>query len=977
MPGVYVYKIGQLDWPEQQKEPILTVPGSYWLCHKNNIYKFTFRYHRVVRNAKKFAYGKELMKVVRRIIKSQPRQGQQFCTKHILVTYNHTSWTRQDKMFAMLKFREHTEAAIVTRAIMLTVKLIENENSVSNDVVFYTKTEPETIESLIDMKKDYSSKDIENDNAIDLENSNDELKMNIEDSDKRVSNLNLDCDSSNSSCSSTTDDFDTINKCQIAKHSKKSFINRFANAKKKNTHKNENYATSFKEERTEQNKCYNYIEKSSLSNQFEFKEITEQEKKKIQVNGNTADDINSISEEGVIDSANLPYQYLIEKEIENAKKKVVRVPLQGVNKSICIHVKHDSNANSITKSKTKNSKKIKKENNQRDINCTKQAVYITAQNSIEEHKKDVKCISLNSKEYENNHNKASKTHYSQCKNTDELQKKIVSDENASKSSNITDLIMKGCMFTIQQDKDSISVLEQKTKSDVDEVLENSEKVETKEGEKCLLNSSLLKLENLVTMIEAPKENITYDYKSKIAIGNNVPLHSTLMTKDYITSQHMIERTTVIVPSTPSLNSQNKPILNQLFDKTIVQDNKPELDTIDCKDQKQTRGSLYLDTDVEDENINNKSTVRYNTITKCTTNVVENSKAVEKSITSEMQECNNESKNSMTEPLNSCKTFYSKDTITSNTEVVLTPDNAHSIESKENILQTNSSLHSNETVSGNSINNSNYKIAETTPNTTSNHIFNTPRIISNQIITIDQMPLRLQNIVKKKLSRMNASTNKPYKPSVQKTQLCNESINLEERHLDTKSETNIVPNCTNTLSLYSDIKVTEETPTPYKKRNRSPEYNINNESDQWKVGNDEVISQEKICSPIDKIERPKKRRKEDSKYHPEKSIKVPAHISDIINRKYSTMPNKLQDITEEFYQDLMQHHKHNKTIDCKVRKQTRGSLYLDTDVEDENIRIEMLKFIDDITRGVKVVVKRMSRKSILSILEKSPSLTYIN
>lgn len=72
-----------------------------------------------------------------------------------------------------------------------------------------------------------------------------------------------------------------------------------------------------------------------------------------------------------------------------------------------------------------------------------------------------------------------------------------------RSSNITDLVMKGLMFTIRQDKDTVTVVEQKTKLEVDEVLENSEKVETKEGDPCLLNSSLLRLEKMITRMQQP------------------------------------------------------------------------------------------------------------------------------------------------------------------------------------------------------------------------------------------------------------------------------------------------------------------------------------------------------------------------------------------------------------------------------------------------------------------------------------------
>ena len=49
MPGIHVHTLGRLHWEDNDHEPILTVPGSYWLCRKNSIYKFTFKFHKSVR----------------------------------------------------------------------------------------------------------------------------------------------------------------------------------------------------------------------------------------------------------------------------------------------------------------------------------------------------------------------------------------------------------------------------------------------------------------------------------------------------------------------------------------------------------------------------------------------------------------------------------------------------------------------------------------------------------------------------------------------------------------------------------------------------------------------------------------------------------------------------------------------------------------------------------------------------------------
>lgn len=49
MPGVYVHSVKELGWVPTHKNSLIAIPGAYWLCHKQNIYKFIFRYHRGVR----------------------------------------------------------------------------------------------------------------------------------------------------------------------------------------------------------------------------------------------------------------------------------------------------------------------------------------------------------------------------------------------------------------------------------------------------------------------------------------------------------------------------------------------------------------------------------------------------------------------------------------------------------------------------------------------------------------------------------------------------------------------------------------------------------------------------------------------------------------------------------------------------------------------------------------------------------------
>ncbi|KAL2712697.1 homeobox protein 3-like [Vespula squamosa] len=948
MPGVHIHKISEFDWLEQQEGSTLTVPGSYWLCHKNNVYKFTFKYHRTIRNPKEFTYGKELMKVIRRIIKSQPRQGQQFCTKHILVTYNHTSWTRQDKMFAILKFRKHTEAVTVSRAIVLTVKICKDESYMSHGMVIYPETELRTIKSLNRTNKDNGRKNIESECKVDIKTLNaDELRINTTDTNKHINNLRLHYDPSNLILSSVnnenTTDKANIIKCNRKTSSNVSLINESVNTENKNSYKNKNCSISFKEKGLEKNEYRNNIEKSFLSKQIEFKKIVQNEEIELpQMNNNSANNTINSNDEGIIDSANLPYQYLIEKEIENAKKKVVHISLLNVNKSISINTNQELNAGSKTKSENKHIKKIMKENNENDKNYEKHEVSEPAQSNEEQCTKCIKYLSVSSKEWVDDHNKANKN-YSKSKKIGESEKKI--DDNTIKSSNITDLIMKGRMFMIQQDQDLVSVVEQKTKSDIDEVLENSEKFETIDGEKCLLNSSLLKLENLITMIEVPKENIKSNYESKIAMKNNVSSKSIFIKKDSTNDQHIETPINVMDQSTFMFNSQNIATSS----KSFIHNEKHES--------------------------NMKNIIICDVTTKCKENILENIEGEKNDITSEIQYWNNESTNLFKETSNSCKKLDIKDHLITNVEHALTVSEHHINSSKSKVVEANNC------------------------NITSNNVSNVPRIISSQVITIDQMPLALQNIVKEKLSKRNTSINHKsnlHDTSSHITRLTPsnksavvditsrvKSLNTELSNVNnclTPSSDNTVTKYDNTSPICSSIEVTEETEISRKKRKKSNDYYAKNQTTEIE-NNKTIPSTQRKIYPLIKKERYKKRKKQQNcKYNTKmkvKMMKMSTHVSNVIKTKNSTVSNKLQDITEEFYQDLMQHGKQSSnTFNQKALRHTR-SLYLQTDIKNEDTRIKMLKFIEDITRGVKVVVKRMSIKNITSILENNSSLAYIN
>ncbi|KAI4490339.1 hypothetical protein M0802_010716 [Mischocyttarus mexicanus] len=856
MPGVHIHKISELNWFEQQEQSKLTVPGSYWLCHKNQIYKFTLMFHHTMRDLQGFSYGKELMKVIRRIIKSEPSQGQQFITKHILVTYNYSSWTRQDKMFATLKFANHKEATTVSRAIILTIKIIQDD----------------TCELEI-FQKDKSNH-LESECIIERRNSNIyRLKINATDTNNHRSNLNLNESSSNSTSS--------IVKCQDKDLSNVS-TSEFMNIEKNDVNKINNRSITFTKDKKENNELYNNIENPvSLLNLIECEELIEHKETELQLNSNAItqgnNTINS-NDEGIIDSTNLPYQYLIEKEIENAKKNIIECSFSNNNKSITVD--EESRIDSTTKSENKYVKKI-----------TKDKVPETAQNN---NKQSIKDLSVNSKKLLINNEKTIKDN-NKLKRIGESEKKV--EDSIVKSSNITDLIMKGRMFMIKQDQDSVSVVEQNTKSDLDEVLENSEKFETKRGEKCLLNSSLLKLENLITKIKIPKETVKSNYENKCTsnnINSNVDLDSMVIKKDSANNQCMDTQINVNNPSVSTFNLQDIPTSSKL-----------------CLEYKEEHESNLKNFESKENNVSSKI---------------------------QFWDDNDESENIFKETFKNIEKFN-----VSNCSIVESV-----IDDSESHINSNNS--------------------EDIENTNLNITSKVPRIISDQIVTIDQIPLGLQKIVKERLSKRNRSSINN-ESNLQDTSLDdtilispNESTNLEMKSfktdlLDIEKCLTPLPDDTemdsdDTSIICSNIAVVKETELP--------------------MVNDKTIQspKRKVYSSTNK-KRKHKREKKDYKH----DTKISS--TDLTNVQNSnSLNNKLQDITEDFYQDLMQHRKHGNN-NCNEKFLNHEKKSLENDVKNNDTRIEMLKFIEDITRGVKVVVKRMNIKTMSTIIGNNSSLAYVN
>ncbi|XP_060825896.1 uncharacterized protein LOC132912476 isoform X2 [Bombus pascuorum] len=707
MPGIYLRKTSWIDWTQKEENLTLTVPGSYWLCHKTNIYKFIFRYHRTNRNIKQFNYGKELMKVIRKIIKNPPSQKQQFGTSHLLVTFEHTPWTRQDKMFALMKFRERSVVAF-SCAFILTITPIDS------------------------LRREQNSE-------------------NIISSDRSLIYQN----------ESSNDTYECENKNE--KESKKCL---------KNSSKDDSSNTDAQCDNTQ--------------------EILAYENKNIQANNN-------------IGNTNL--------------------------------------------------------------------------------------------------------------------KKLLLNEETVKQ---TDLVMEGLMFTIRQDQDTVAVIEQKTKLEVDEVLENSEKIETKEGEKCLRNSSLLGLENLITMIELPKGNEPGDKYQNIVsqkptltnqstrkhLFNNVkyPLANSKIKEQNSTIElkhtQLYPFNNSISASTSYSNNDNLDITNKRRYSEIYDNSKDEEDAkfIKYKNFKYEEEEEDIIPEALQDEIFKLSTLSLKANkSKDKLNFIPNKDLL-------MDDVNIEESIKFEIDKNKLKSYFNNN---------LHPkrctksdcSNSVSIDSQINEAQK---LHNN-------------AVCETKFNDTNKYKSNVPVIISNQIISLNEIPLPLQKILKNKLSIKHNSLN-------DKIKINKDNIEIHETQpgqnassiSNTQLKNQILNNHTQTSSKDHEKFVQDSRKT----------YNESISSS--------ILKTEEKCSNSSK---------NITELKEEKSQNQNNYID-----KTRLSSNKIKDVTQEFYKQFSHLQKEKTLANQKRLRSRRKSLNYANNGE---MHIQMAKFFQDITRGAKVVVTRIS------------------
>lgn len=571
-------------------------------------------------------------------------------------------------------------------------------------------------------------------------------------------------------------------------------------------------------------------------------------------NNSTLDEINA-------DSVNLPYQYLIEKEIENAKQNIKKYGLEEVN---------EKNTTNYTQVPTNIIK-------MQESSCPKKRKY-----------------ALN---------------------------------NDSRSSDITDLVMEGLMFTIRQGKDAVAVIEQKTKLEVDEVLENSEKVETKKGEKCLRNSSLLGLENLITMIELPKKNESenkyqnvinqeYTLKSKSInkhIFNNIkyPLINNKINEENIASEveHNKWNTcnnSILASTSFSYNDNSLDITNKYCYTEIYNDYK-------CKENTNFIVNKNLkykeEKDEEEEDI----------IPEALQDVIFQSSDLSLKL----------DKNEDKLQLMSNKDLLMDDIDNEElkSEIGKNEFNSHFNKNPHSKIYLKNDPNYNFPV--NSVLNETQKLCNNTiyESCKDTRKLNVPVIISNQIITLDQIPLPLQKILKNRLSMKQNCLNNENKINKDNIDSCNIQLCQVKNNV-------------------SNIEV----------ENQSANSNILTLSKHYQksIKDNKEVYDKNTLSPILKKEMKEIKYSDIAKDNIKKELQEQKNCID----KTKLPLLKIKDITQEFYKDLSYLQKKKNLTNQKYLRSRRKSLILSNTHNDE-MHIQMVKFFQDITRGAKVVIRRIN------------------
>lgn len=632
--------------------------------------------------------------------------------------------------------------------------------------------------------------------------------------------------------------------------------------------------------------------KWSLSNRFSFTKDSTKRSNACASNDEDHPGAKKMTSEDIVGPLYVPYEYFIGEEMKNARHDVLNIdqPVQTNNL---------------------------RDTNVKGVRTSEEDVHV--------------CTLLNddNQSQSNAYNKSCKIR--KPKTRTESERKTVPEDKVLRSSDITDLVMEGLMFTIKQDKDSVAVIEQKTKLEVDEVLENSEKVETQAGEKCLLNSSLLRLENLVTMIDTPREKRS---KTGHASGNsahplplaNLPSCAARSLSDVNYADRKLNKSRVLeynryyrmkelmslVPYRPRYRQHHR-VFSDVNDNTnssartdLLKDSERSMEWQD-HDNERNKGQMKTN-EVEREG---EDDIVFESLPSMTIFSEETGLQSTELLMDDEED---------TRPANRCDSTPEKCSDRDLTETRTTAISAVPDERKLHKVSMKRKL-------------------------------NVPRVVSDKPITVEQMPVALQRVLQHKYRTRR------FPPATISSEASSEASSRHDKTIQHSARTgHAIPE---TSVSVEDDHATPDVANESIETTKDPEETKRDEDDDSgaRIDKDE---------PGLKINNGDAQMKSYERYihkrHARRSGSTETHR---FSRRRSSStskhgsPRKLQDITEDFYYDLMQHaHNEDNIIRQRCLRQRRMSLDNPDDLQNGKVRIEMLKFIQDITEGVRVVVKRL-------------------
>jgi len=659
------------------------------------------------------------------------------------------------------------------------------------------------------------------------------------------------------------------------------------------------------------------IKEWPLPNKFNFMKDSIK-RDNVCASNNKDDSVKKITSKSIIGSIDVSHEYFIEKEIKNAEHDILTIDQINLQATVK-NVKEDIIPNVIKTAKNTFIQE-KHSGDMFNLKSKEDGRHLNIQTLLND----------DNQSQDNTYNKSyisTKVHKQKNKETE---RKTIPDDKILRSSDITDLVMEGLMFTIKQDKDSIAVIEQKTKLEVDEVLENSEKVETKAGEKCLLNSSLLKLENLVTMIDSPREKQNKTDHTNDNSARLLPLHIFPNCTVYnLNDTNRADKSLDVF----SYNRQDG--INHLTDPVPYQSQWHQHVSCDISDNTNlsTNGNLLRKSErlMQWQDNDNKQK-------KINTNQIKANKKIYKE----------KEKEDISENLSSL--IFSEET---NAKL----QNTNLLINDMKDMKQMSKCRSSEKKCSDIIEMHTKEISaipdkRKLQNVSAKQKLNVPRIISDKLITIERMPSTLQNVLryKYKTRRFTSAT-----ISSEASQQQDEKI----QHLKTQnviSESSVSSLEDKHMNFIADKSI-EITVNPEETKG------CNKDESDLKINNLKINTLETDNWPT--YVRNTKRSNSSKTHHFSRRNSILKHGS----------PRKLQDITEDFYYDLMQHtHIKNNTIQQRCLRQKCRSLDNPDNIKNDKVRIEMLKFIQDITEGVRVVVKRLDMDKKSNLLKKNSTLS---